>query len=491
MVSNVYHPEDKIALRAPVIMLVLAAIAIPVEWRPLGSAKLDFSIQASDVVANIAGFVPVGIVLGELGLLRAVTVAALLSIFAETGQLVMVHRVPSAIDVVSNVIGGILGTIVSGHWRIHSPEFRINRSRAMAAATLAFALILGVWATSGDAVNARGTTFPGTLEAYWKFDESRGRVALDSSGHGLHGRFNNEPRRVSGMLAGAVRLDGAEDYIDFGHSTALRLAGSMTISAWINSASFPADDAAIVSQFHNEFGYQLDTTVDRGPRMIGFKLTNACGDLMARYGATPLAAGTWYHVAGVYDTEAQTLDVYLNGELDNGFLLGPVTRAQHSSRAAVYVGRRTDLEGYAFAGSIDDVRIYSSALMKSEIVADMRGGVIDRLAVQRATGRGVNSGRGAVHPRDPDAPCAVMSELEDTKIPGAAAMLGVLVAVACVGLWPSVGSLLCLVMSFAAGLLLLPAAASTLPLFNLCMMSLVSLAGGASVAVSVRRQKRS
>jgi hypothetical protein len=262
----------------------------------------------------------------------------------------------------------------------------------------------------------------------------------------------------------------------------------VTISAWINSSSFPVDDAAIVSQFHSDSGYQLDTTVDRGLRTIGFKLTNACGDLMARYGATPLVVDTWYHVAGVYDAEAQTLDVYLNGEVDNGFLLGSVTSTQHSSRATVYVGRRSDLKGFEFAGSIDDVRIYSFALTKTEIAADIRGRVIDGLAVQRATGRGANSTRGAGRPRDLHAPCAVLSEPEDAKIPGVAGTFGVLVAVACVGLWPSAGSLLCLVVSFAAGLLLLPATASTLPSFNLWMIPLVTLAGGASVAVSRRHQ---
>jgi hypothetical protein len=70
-----------------------------------------------------------------------------------------------------------------------------------------------------------------------------------------------------------------------------------------------------VSQLHNnggshsDRGYQLDTTIDQGPRTIGFKLSDACGHLMARYGATPLALHTWYHVAGVYDAAAQTLDV--------------------------------------------------------------------------------------------------------------------------------------------------------------------------------------
>jgi hypothetical protein len=72
--------------------------------------------------------------------------------------------------------------------------------------------------------------------------------------------------------------------------------------------------------------------------------------------------------------------------------------------------------------------------------------------------------------------------------PGIAATLGVLVTVACVGLWPSAKPLFCLVVSLAAGLLLLPATASTLPSFNLWMIPLLSLVGGASVAASVRRQ---
>ena len=209
---------------------------------------------------------------------------------------------------------------------------------------------------------------------------------------------------------------------------------------------------------------------------------------MARYGVTPLAVDAWYHVAGVYDAEARTLDVYLNGKLDNGLLVGSVTGTQHSSRSAVYVGKRSDLKGFEFAGSIDDVRIYSFALTKTEIAAVMRGEVIDGLAAHRTAGRSVNSGRGAGRSTDLDSRCAVFSEGGDEKIPAAAATLGVLVAVACVGLWPSASSLLYLFVSFAAGLLLLPATAPTLPAFTLWMIPLVSVAGGASVAVSVRRQ---
>ena len=77
---------------------------------------------------------------------------------------------------------------------------------------------------------------------------------------------------------------------------------------------------------------------------------------------------------------------------------------------------------------------------------------------------------------------------EDEKIPGAAAALGVLTAIACAGLFPSSGPLRCLIASLAAGLLFVPATASTLPMLTRWMMLLLSLAGGASVAFTMRRQ---
>lgn len=487
MVYDVYRPANKIALRVPVVVLVLAQIAIPVELRPLGCATLSLSIEASDVITNIVGFVPVGIVLGGVGILRAVIVAGSMSVVGEASQFVMVHRHPSPIDVAANVIGTVMGTFISTRCRIHSPEWRVNTWSTLVAATLALVLLLIIWTSKGDALNNRGVSSPGALEAYWKLDENRGRVAWDSSGHGLHGKFPSEPKRVAGVLGGAVKFDGTKDYIDFGHASAFRLVGSMTISAWINPSSFPIDDAAIVSQFQSGYGYQLDTTVDTGPRTIGFKLTNARGDIMARYGATPLVAGNWYHVTGVYDAAARTLDVYLNGKLDNGFLLGSVTGTQHSSRSAVYVGRRSDHKGFEFSGDIDDVRIYSFALTNTDVAADMRARTIDgeaTAATGPSTNRSQRMGRGG----DIDTRCAMLSDPEDANVPGETAVFGALVAVAFLGLWPSAGLVVFFGISFAAGLLLVPAMAPTLPSFTLWMMPLVSLTGSSSVAVSVRRQ---
>ena len=164
----------------------------------------------------------------------------------------------------------------------------------------------------------------------------------------------------------------SNDFVELGNPAPLQLTGSMTVSAWVNSAAFPADDAAIVSKrTSSEVGYQLDTTVDRGPRTIGFKLTNSSGGDMFRYGATTLQANTWYHVTGVYNAATSELHVYLNGQLDDGTLLGTVTATQQNSSANVNIGRRPTGNSFNFNGRIDDVRIYTRALTQAEIQADM------------------------------------------------------------------------------------------------------------------------
>ena len=148
------------------------------------ATTLGYGVEAADVAAN-GGLRAVGMVLGGLGVTRAAITAALMATLAETSQFVMMFRDPSLVDVASNVIGAVLGIVISVGWGIRVSGFRINRPRALTAAVLAVVLILAVRAMSGDALNARGSTAPGILEAHWKLDESSGRMAVDSSGHGL------------------------------------------------------------------------------------------------------------------------------------------------------------------------------------------------------------------------------------------------------------------------------------------------------------------
>jgi Concanavalin A-like lectin/glucanases superfamily len=215
---------------------------------------------------------------------------------------------------------------------------------------------------------------PAGLVAAWGFNEGTGTTTADTSGNGNTGTISGATWTTAGRYGKALTFDGVNDFVNLGNPGELQLTGSMTVSGWINAAAFPVDDAAVVSKRSSDaVGYQLDTTVDRGPRTIGFKISNAAGtSTVARYGATTLQVSTWYHVAGVYDAAAQTLKVYLNGQLDNGVLLGTVPTSQPSTNVNLHVGQRPGSPGtYNFQGRLDDIRIYNRALSQAEIQADM------------------------------------------------------------------------------------------------------------------------
>ena len=180
-------------------------------------------------------------------------------------------------------------------------------------------------------------------------------------------------------------------------------------------------------------------------------------------------------MAGVYDARARTLDVYLNGKLDDGSLRGTISHRQRSSRTPVCVGRRSNLAGFEFAGTIDDVRIYSFALTGTEVAAVMRGTSVVRPVSSPGE---INGGKGEHLCR--------ASDREDSSLPAFAGALGVLAVFTCLGFRPTMPALVCLAVGLAAGTLVLAGAPSELPSFNEWLIPLTSLAGGASVMVSRR-----
>jgi VanZ family protein len=490
--------SDRARLLAPVIVLVLGATAIPVELRRFDLATLTPAYSARDLVQNLILYVPVGVVLAGLGFWRAIMMAMLLSLFAETCQLFMMHRFPSSFDLTMNVAGAMTGLLISRRWRIDVRTLSVNVWTAWLSLLAALTVLAALAPLAARAilvlkersnweklsVNCRGSTVPGSLEAHWTFDEMEAGLTYDSSSNGLDGKLIGGAALADGIHAMAVRVDGAKDYVNFGHPVGLRLMGSMTICAWINSTSFPRDDAVIVS---SSPGYQLDTTVDKGPRTIGFKVNDPCGNTMARYGATELVRDRWYHVAGVYDADARTLNVYMNGHLDNGFLKGRVAPAQKASNQPVCVGRRPDFEGFEFAGLIDDVRIYSRALTRVEIEQAMNGVTIGSHAAHKAAhalAGEILEKRWTGHADR----CHQPTVADDAHVPGLMVALGVLSALACAGFWPG-HRLSMLGVSLAVGLLPFPAATITLPPYVRWMIPVLSLTGGASVAVSLARAR--
>ena len=293
--------------------------------------------------------------------------------------------------------------------------------------------------------------------------------------HNLNGDFDGHPMRVPGVMGGAVQLNGSSDYIDFGHSTALRLTGSMTITAWIRLQLLPSDDAAIVSQSTMPVFNSIRPSTKGRARSASNSPTPVQGSwhVTGRLLWSPEPGITW----PAFTMPDRRPWMCTRMEDSTTVSCWAPWPAHNSVPVRVsHVGRRP-MAGFEFAGSIDDVRIYSAALTQADIAVVMSGKELNSLPFPRKDGG----------PGGQVTDCAALSDSEDGRIPLAVAALGVLVAIACTGLSPrQPARLLNLAVSLSAGFFFFATRASSLPSFNLWMMPLVSFAGSVSVAISIQ-----
>jgi uncharacterized protein (TIGR03437 family) len=211
------------------------------------------------------------------------------------------------------------------------------------------------------------------LAAAYAFDEGSGSTISDSSGNGNTGQIQGAAWSTTAKYGKAMSFNGTSSYIDLGNPASLQSTGSMTWSAWIYATGNPPDDGQIIARSNDSTGWQFKTSPDTGVRTFGVAVSGAAGSRTQRYSKTVLALNKWYHVAGVYDASAKTLNIYVNGVLDNGVLSGTVPAAQVLSSVNTTIGKRSG--GYYFQGVIDNLRIYNRALTATEVQSDMNTAV--------------------------------------------------------------------------------------------------------------------
>ena len=226
------------------------------------------------------------------------------------------------------------------------------------------ALLIGACLTSPISLLAQTS---GLVAAY-SLNQGSGTTVADSSGNGFTGTISGATWTTSGKYGSALSFNGTKAYVDLLNPDALRLTGSMTLSAWVFPTTIPGDDGQIIAKSNNSGGWQLKTTPDTGVRTFGIALSSGKTPVQ-RYSKTVVTLNTWYHVAGVYNAASKTLDIYVNGALDNGVLTGTIPAKQTNSTVNVNIGRRTG--GYLFGGTIDEVRVYNTALTQAQIQTDM------------------------------------------------------------------------------------------------------------------------
>jgi len=188
------------------------------------------------------------------------------------------------------------------------------------------------------------------LIAHWKLDEADGTLALDSAGASDAVPVGNPTwQPVDGKVAGAIRLDGIDDYL--ASSLALDPSrGLFSAFAWVKGG---APGQVILSQQSGAHWLMVDPAT--GALMTDLKSGSRLGKALCS-GAV-VADANWHRVGFTWDGTERSL--YVDDMLVAEDAQDPLAAA--SGNLVIGAGK-TMAPGTFWKGLIDDVRIYSRAV---------------------------------------------------------------------------------------------------------------------------------
>lgn len=235
-------------------------------------------------------------------------------------------------------------------------------SRVLACCTLAASLGLALDAhaqsTYADVVLADSPV------AYYRFEETSGTVAADSSGNGNAGEYRNTPtlgQAGAERLGRAVRFDGIDDFVN----TTRTVDGNFSLELWVNTTAnslggtWAFEGNGLI--WSDVGGGANDFTVGA----VNNRLTFFTGDNEANISSTStLNDGEWKHLV-VTRSQGGEIRVYVNGEQQASAAAGA---ALLNANPNIAIGGNV-LDNRYFNGLIDEVAYYATELSPSRIQA--------------------------------------------------------------------------------------------------------------------------
>jgi hypothetical protein len=223
-------------------------------------------------------------------------------------------------------------------------------------------------------------TQPNGLSGYWPLDNAAaGATAFDESANANNGTYSAGTASYPGKVNGSWSETSGTATTSIPHSASMPSGNAMTVSGWIYKSS-ALNQHAIMSKW--DFGASNGTwalqLVD-GSNLRAF-IRSGPGDSGDNYVDSTnanLAAGTWYHVAMVYDgtqSAADRVKLFVNGVQLSTTVGGTIPSTLFASTTPLVIGDFPGLSRY-WSGALDEVKLYSRALNESDIKAEYDAGV--------------------------------------------------------------------------------------------------------------------
>lgn len=217
----------------------------------------------------------------------------------------------------------------------------------------------------------------GEMILYMPFDSDNSGgagIVKDYSGNGYNGPKNQAEWTSSGKIGGAYFFNGTKitEYVNSTDIPYFNGANTkLTLSFWVNMTDVTTSQIVIgkyditTSPQHRTFVVQIFTGK---VRFVAYSDGDATNYVLYDSGAV-LSTNTWTHIVGVYDLSAQNIDIYINGAKTAATVTtsGTPPTTFGDTATPVVIGRGMGTALY-LNGTLDDVRMYGSALSAAQIL---------------------------------------------------------------------------------------------------------------------------
>lgn len=202
----------------------------------------------------------------------------------------------------------------------------------------------------------------------WTFNEGRGTVARDYSGHHEEGQLEGAAGWTQGRFQGGLSFDGSTAGVRVADSPALEPA-QVTVSAWVKAQASPGIYRYVVAKGANTCAaasYGLYTGPDGGIAFYTSREDGFAWTLSPEAEAGTVWNGQWHNVVGTYD--GSTVRLYLDGrQIGAGTPDGAPIAYTLPTSNELSIGAYPWCPSSDFAGEIDEVKVFDRALGPQEI----------------------------------------------------------------------------------------------------------------------------
>lgn len=189
------------------------------------------------------------------------------------------------------------------------------------------------------------------LVGQWNFNENMGTTSADASGNGnnavLQGTTGWGPGAVANDYSGV--FDGTSATVNYGTSSLFNIGQTFALAIWVNPVSLAGEQLMFGKGYTFSLSYYNNKVYFYGNSLAAH---------------TALAANTWSHVVGVFDTGLAA--IYINGVSvamsNTGATIPDTTGVALTSGQNLWLTNQ-------FMGSLSQAQIYDSTLTAGQVSA--------------------------------------------------------------------------------------------------------------------------